>query len=79
MKSLIIANLVLLTGVATGCTQHRVTVDPIYATIDINIKIDNRLDEFYAFEDELEEELDEEPEESSSSTGIVTGETGVES
>lgn len=41
-----------------GCTQHRVTVDPIevrpiHMTVDINIKIDRELDDFFAFEDEL--------------------------
>jgi len=44
-----------------GCT-HRVqvdpiTVEPIYITLDINLKTDQKLDEFFGFQDEIEEEL----------------------
>jgi hypothetical protein len=41
-----------------GCTQHRVEVAPIevrpiHMTLDINIKIDRELDNFFDFEDSL--------------------------
>jgi hypothetical protein len=40
---------------ASGCLsiQHKVDpikVEPIYATLDINLKIDRQLDDFFAFE-----------------------------
>lgn len=40
-------------GAATGCTYHTVEVKPIHATIDINLKIDRELDQFFDFEKEL--------------------------
>jgi hypothetical protein len=41
-----------------GCTRHRVEVapievKPIHMTVDINIKVDRELDEFFAFEEEI--------------------------
>lgn len=35
-------------GVGGGCI--RVKVDPIYAKVDVNLKIDRSLDEFYSFQ-----------------------------
>lgn len=57
------AGLLLL---ATGCTQHNVdtasTVDvrpievkPIHITVDVNVRIDRQLDEFFAFEEEIDQ------------------------
>lgn len=45
-------------GALGGCTQHRVEVapievKPIHMTVDINIKVDRELDEFFDFEEEL--------------------------
>jgi len=37
-------------------TEHRVTVDPIHITVDVNIKIDRQLDSFFDFEDEVKPE-----------------------
>lgn len=42
-------------GVA-GCTQHRVEVqpikvEPIHLTIDVNVKVDRELDEFFDYKD----------------------------
>ncbi len=53
-------------ALACGCqptvvVQHK--VDPIYITIDINLKVDQELDEFFAFEEELEDEATDETEE----------------
>lgn len=45
-----------------GCnTTHKVTVDPIevkpiHMTLDINLKVDKQLDDFFDFEDDFEEE-----------------------
>lgn len=36
------------TAVAAGCIH--VKVDPIYAKIDLNVKIDRSLDDFYSFQ-----------------------------
>ncbi len=41
----------------SGCTSHHVTVDPIEVkpiqiTVDVNLKVDRELDEFFDFEDE---------------------------
>lgn len=48
-------------GAAAGggaCTQHKVEVAPIevrpiHMTVDVNIKVDRELDQFFAFEEEL--------------------------
>ena len=59
------AGLLVLPLVATSCTQHKVdtasTVDvrpievkPIHITVDVNVRIDRQLDEFFAFEEEVE-------------------------
>ncbi len=50
---------------ATACTQHKIdtasTVDvrpievkPIHITVDVNVRIDRQLDEFFAFEEEVD-------------------------
>jgi hypothetical protein len=46
-----------------GCTQHKIQVDPvevevkpIHITMDINVKIDRELDDFFAFEEDLMED-----------------------
>ena len=43
-----------------GCTRHRVEVapvkiEPIHITIDVNVKIDRALDDFFGDIDEAEE------------------------
>lgn len=39
------------------------TVEPIHITLDVNLKVDRELEDFFAFEDEIEQEvLDTEPE-----------------
>lgn len=49
--------LLLVTAVAVGCTQHKVAVEPthhtiqvepIYLTIDLNIKVQRELQDFFA-------------------------------
>ncbi|MBL8897046.1 MAG: DUF1318 domain-containing protein [Planctomycetes bacterium] len=41
-----------------ACTSHRISVDPIevkpiYVTVDVNVKVQRELDEFFEFEDEI--------------------------
>ncbi len=49
-----------------ACTQHKVEVapveiKPIHITIDVNIKVDKALDDFFGDIDEDEEAVDETP------------------
>jgi Skp family chaperone for outer membrane proteins len=49
-----------------ACTQHKVEVapveiKPIHITIDVNIKVDKALDDFFGDIDEDEETADETP------------------
>ena len=54
------AALVLL--ISYGCTQHRVEVapveiKPIHITIDVNVKVDKALDNFFGDVDSAEEKI----------------------
>ena len=45
------------------CTKHEVTVhpikiEPIYMTIDVNIKVQRELDDFFSFEEQIENNSD---------------------
>ena len=47
----------------TGCTEHKVKVEPvkvepIHITIDVNVKIDRALDDFFEDIDSEEEAID---------------------
>ena len=58
---LLIALFVLITA---GCTQHRVEVapvevKPIHITIDVNVKVDRALDDFFGDIDAAEEKIDD--------------------
>ena len=57
--------LMLLPLAGASCTQHKIdtasTVDvrpievkPIHITVDVNVRIDRQLDDFFAFEEEIE-------------------------
>lgn len=37
-----------------GCIEHRVKTDPIHITVDVNLRVDEELKEFFAYEDEIE-------------------------
>ena len=55
-----------------GCT-HRVKVDPIkvepiHVTMDIHLKVDRELEDFFSFEQAIEEELEERAETGSTGT-----------
>ena len=56
----------LLIFTAAGCTQHKVEVapvevKPIHITIDVNVKVDRALDDFFGDIDEAEEKIEESP------------------
>jgi len=64
MKELFFLVLLSLFVISLGCTQHKVEVapveiKPIHITIDVNIKVDKALDDFFGDIDETEENLDE--------------------
>jgi Skp family chaperone for outer membrane proteins len=57
--SFLLAGLIFLT--ASGCTQHKVAVEvapveikPIHITIDVNVKVDRALDDFFKDVDKAE-------------------------
>ncbi len=58
---------VLLAGTSAACTQHRVEVapvevKPIHITIDVNVKIDREIDDYFGDLFEQEEALRQEQE-----------------
>lgn len=79
-------SLPLCLAIALGCAAlscfgtHKVKVEPvevkpIHMTIDINVKVDRELDEFFDFEDELSGD-EARPGETGETTTDETGETG---
>ena len=49
---------------AAGCTQHKVEVapveiKPIHITIDVNVKVDRALDDFFGDIDAAEEKIED--------------------
>jgi hypothetical protein len=46
----------LAAGGATGGCTHNIKVEPIYMTLEIRIKVERELNEFFAFEDRLREQ-----------------------
>ncbi len=49
--------------VAHGCTQHKIEVapveiKPIHITIDVNVKVDKALDDFFSDVDNAEENVE---------------------
>ena len=51
---------------ATGCTQHKVEVapveiKPIHITIDVNVKVDKALDNFFSDIDQAQEKIEPNP------------------
>ena len=39
---------------STGCIEHRVKTDPIHITVDVNVRVDEELKEFFAYERDIE-------------------------
>ncbi len=61
-------NLILLIAlfvfITAGCTQHKVEVapvevKPIHITIDVNVKVDRALDDFFGDIDAAEEKIED--------------------
>ncbi len=53
----------LIVPVVVGCTQHKVEVapveiKPIHITIDVNVKVDKALDDFFSDIDNAEEKIE---------------------
>lgn len=68
MKKIICTAAVLLLLVVSGCTKHEVEtrsqvevapveVKPIHITIDVNIRVDRALDDFFSDIDETAQEI----------------------
>lgn len=55
VRTLTSAALLAVASVAgVGCIEHRVKTDPIHITVDVNLRVDEELKEFFAYEDEIE-------------------------
>ncbi len=54
-KTMLILAAAALLFCSAACT-HRLQVDPIHITVDINIKVDRALDDFFGDLDEMETE-----------------------
>lgn len=51
---------VVVAAALAGCIRHQVDplqVEPIQINVDVNLRVDRELDEFFDFEEELDEEL----------------------
>jgi Skp family chaperone for outer membrane proteins len=64
MKKYFIFMSLLIFLTLPGCTSHKVEVapveiKPIHITIDVNIKVDKALDDFFGDIDETAEKIDE--------------------
>ena len=64
MKNYFIFISLLIFLTLPGCTSHKVEVapvevKPIHITIDVNIKVDKALDDFFSDIDETAEKIDE--------------------
>ncbi len=67
LKKWLLPTVVLLAGTSAACTQHRVEVapvevKPIHITIDVNVKIDREIDDYFGDLFEQEEALRQEQE-----------------
>ena len=61
-KMLVLFGVLFLLGLS-GCTQHKVEVapveiKPIHITIDVNVKVDRALDDFFGDVDDAEQKID---------------------
>jgi hypothetical protein len=47
-----------MVAVAFGCsTKHTITVEPIYMTLNVNVKLDHELDQAFDYQDRIEAEM----------------------
>jgi len=66
--------------IAGGCTKHTIEVkpikvEPIHMTLDINIRVDRELDEFFAFEKQYDQATPASNPETSSTAPVGEGGT----
>jgi len=66
IKHLLILLGALAVLAAAGCTQHKVEVapveiKPIHITIDVNVKVDRALDNFFGDIDAAEKKIEKKP------------------
>jgi hypothetical protein len=64
MRATLTIGLLVAMTCAGGCVEHRVQsdpievkpirVEPIHITVDVNVRVQERLERFFAFEEELE-------------------------
>ncbi len=63
IRSVLILSAATLIFMQTGCTRHEVDVKPveikpIHITIDVNVKVDKALDDFFGDVDDTEENIE---------------------
>jgi hypothetical protein len=66
LKTAVVLLCVIFMFMLPSCTQHRVEVapvevKPIHITIDVNVKVDKALDDFFGDIDQTEDTADETP------------------
>jgi Skp family chaperone for outer membrane proteins len=64
IKHILILLSALFVLIATGCTQHKVEIapveiKPIHITIDVNVKVDRALDNFFGDIDAAEDQVED--------------------
>lgn len=54
--------LLVVTTMATlsipGCIEHRIRADPLHITLDVNLRVDRRLESFFDFQEELKQQVE---------------------
>ena len=63
LKKMMVLSALLSFLLAFGCTSHKVEVapvevKPIHITIDVNVKVDKALDDFFGDVDNAEEDIE---------------------
>jgi hypothetical protein len=49
---------IALVASAVGCsTKHTITVEPIYMTLNVNVKLDHELEQAFDYQDRIEAEM----------------------
>lgn len=54
MILILMSGALIATGLS-GCTQHRIKVEPIHMTLDVQLKVDRELDRYFGYEDEMDQ------------------------
>ena len=66
IRTALILPVIFIFVVAFGCTQHKVEVapvevKPIHITIDVNVKVDKALDDFFSDVDSAKQKIETNP------------------